>query len=117
MGKSQKTFLELCLKTVKGNSLSGIVEKITIEDSISNNYAYMLKQKGVKNIHFIDTCGLDHIDRGSGIKRHLNAMFTEYRDRKVEFDAIFYIKKLDAGKPTELQRILPLVYNACPGKP
>lgn len=45
MGKSEKVFLELCLKVVKGKSLSGIVEKIKIEDSISNNYAYILKQK------------------------------------------------------------------------
>lgn len=117
MGKSEKVFLELCLKVVKGKSLSGIVEKIKIEDSISNNYAYILKQKGLRKICFIDTCGLDHIERGLGIKKHLNQMFIEYSDNKVMFDAIFYIKKLDAGRPTELQRILPLLYNACPGKP
>lgn len=117
MGKKEKSFLELCLKVVKGKSLSGIVEEIKIEDSISNNYAYMLKQKGLRKICFIDTCGLDHIERGLGIKKHINQMFTEYNDNKVVFDAIFYIKKLDAGRPTELQRILPLLYNACPGKP
>lgn len=117
MGRSEKVFLELCLKVVKGKSLSGIVEKIKIEDSISNNYAYILKQKGLRKICFTDTCGLDHIERGLGIKKHLNQMFTEYSDNKVMFDAIFYIKKLDAGRPTELQRILPLLYNACPGKP
>lgn len=117
MGKREQVFLELCLKVVKGKSLSGIVEEIKIEDSISNNYAYMLKQKGLKKICFTDTCGLDHIERGLGIKQHLNQMFTEYSDNKVMFDAIFYIKKLDAGRPTELQRILPLLYNACPGKP
>lgn len=117
MKKREKGFLDLCLKVVKGRSLSGIVEKITIEDSISNNYAYMLNQKGIKKLCFIDTCGLDHIDRGMGIKSHLNQKFTDYKDNKVLFDAIFYIKKLDAGRPTELQRILPLLYNACPGKP
>lgn len=117
MGKREKVFLELCLKVVKGKSLSGIVEEIKIKDSISNDYAYMLKQKGLKKICFIDTCGLDHIERGLGIKKHLNQIFTEYSDNKVMFDAIFYIKKLDAGRPTELQRILPLLYNACPGKP
>lgn len=117
MGKKEKLFLDLCLKVVKGRSLSGVVEKIEIKDSISNNYAYMLKQKGLKEICFIDTCGLDHIERGLGIKRHLNQMFTEYKDNNVVFDAIFYMKKLDAGKPTELQRILPLLYDACPGKP
>lgn len=117
MGKKEIDFLELCLKVVKGRSLSGIVEKINIEDSISNNYAYMLKQKGIKKLCFIDTCGLDHIDRGMGIKSYLNKMFTEYKDDKIVFDAIFYIKKLDAGRPTELQRILPLLYSACPDKP
>lgn len=117
MGKREQVFLELCLKVVKGKSLSGIVEEIKIEDSISNNYAYMLKQKGLKKICFIDTCGLDHIERGLGIKKHINQMFTEYSDNKVVFDAIFYIKKLDAGRPTELQRILPLLYKGCPGKP
>lgn len=117
MEKKERNFLELCLKVVKGKSLSGIVEKIEIEDSISNNYAYMLKQKGIKKLYFIDTCGLDHIDRGLGIKSHLNQVFTEYKDNKVVFYAIFYIKKLDAGRPTELQRIFPLLYGACPGKP
>lgn len=68
MGKREKVFLELCLKVVKGKSLSGIVEEIKIKDSISNDYAYMLKQKGLKKICFIDTCGLDHIERGLGIK-------------------------------------------------
>lgn len=117
VGKREKVFLELFLKVVNGKSLSGIVEKITIEDSISNNYAYMLKQKGLRKICFTDTCGLDHIERGLGIKKHLNQMFIEYSDNNLMFDAIFYIKKLDAGRPTELQRILPLLYNACPGKP
>lgn len=117
MGKRERVFLELCLKVVKGRSLSGIVEKIKIEDSISNNYAYMLKQKGIRKLCFIDTCGLDHIERGIGIKSHLNQIFTEYKDNKIVFDSIFYIKKLDSGRPTELERILPLLYNACPGKP
>ena len=117
MGKVDEEFLELCLKVVKGRSLSGIVEEIKIADSISNNYAYMLKQKEINKLCFIDTCGLDHIDRGMGIKSHLNQMFTKYKDNKLVFDAIFYIKKLDAGRPTELQRILPLLYNVCPGKP
>lgn len=117
MGKKEIEFLELCLKVVKGRSLSGIVENIKIEDSISNNYAYMLKRKGIKKLCFIDTCGLDHIDRGMGIKSHFNQMFTEYKDNKIVFDAIFYIKKLDSGRPTELQRILPLLYGACPSKP
>lgn len=117
MGKRERVFLELCLKVVKGRSLSGIVEKIKIEDSISNNYACMLKQKGIGKLCFIDTCGLDHIERGIGIKSHLNQIFTEYKDNKIVFDSIFYIKKLDSGRPTELERILPLLYNACPGKP
>lgn len=117
MGKKEREFLELCLKVVKGRSLSGIVERIKIEDSISNNYVYMLKQKGIGKLCFIDTCGLDHIERGMGIKSHLNQMFTEYKDNKIVFDAIFYIKKLDSGRPAELQRILPLLYNACPSKP
>ena len=117
MKKADKEFLGLCLKVVRGRSLTGIVEKISIEDSISNNYVYMLRQKGLKKICFIDTCGLDHIERGMGIKRHLKQVFTEYKDNKIEFDAIFYIKKLDAGKPTELERIFPLLYNSCPGKP
>lgn len=117
MKNKDKEFLDLCLKVIKGKSLSGIIQKINIKDSISNNYAYMLKQKGINILRFIDTCGLDHIDRGTGVKRHLNKMFTDYKDNKIDFNAIFYIKKLDAGKPTELQKILPLLYNACPGKP
>lgn len=112
-----KTFIELCLKVVRGNSLSGVIEKIEIKDSISNNYAYMIKKKGIEQLRFIDTCGLDHIDRGNGLRRYLDKVFDEYKVNKVNFDAIFYIKKLDAGKPTELEKILPTLYTSCPGKP
>ena len=76
-----------------------------------------MNQKGIGKLCFIDTCGLDHIERGIGIKSHLNQIFTEYKDNKIVFDSIFYIKKLDSGRPTELERILPLLYNACPSKP
>lgn len=117
IGKKDKEFLDLCLKVINGKSLSGIIQKIIINDSISNKYAYMLKQKGINELRFIDTCGLDHIDRGMGIKSHLNKIFRMYKDNHIYFDTIFYIKKLDAGRPTELQKMLPVLYNACPGKP
>ncbi len=112
-----RQIIGLCLKVIGGSSLSGMVKKVHVIDLVSNNYALMVKRSGIKKIKLIDTCGLDHIERGSGIKRILLERYTEYKDNKIKLDAVFYLKKLDAGKPTELERILPILYNIEPDQP
>lgn len=113
----ERDVISLCLKVVNGNSLTGIVKQIEIEDMLSNKYALMVRRCGINNIKLRDTCGLDHIERGTGIKRYLTKKFLEYSDKGTKFNAIFYMKKLDAGKPVELERILPNIYSNVPDQP
>lgn len=112
----EKKLFSLCLKVQNGHSLTGIVKQIEIEDSFSNKYALMIKKCGIDNIRLLDTCGLDHIERGKGIKRYITEKFLEYEE-KYNLKAIFYVKKLDSGKPVELERILPIIYSIAPEQP
>lgn len=115
--EKERESISLCLKVMGGKSLTGMVKKINITDSISNEYALMVKRCGIDNLELIDTCGLDHIERGTGIKRLLQEKFSTYNEKRIGLDAVLYLKKLDAGKPTELERILPILYNIAPNQP
>lgn len=112
----EKEIIGLCLKVKEGKSLTSIVKQIEIEDVLSGKYALMIKRCGITNIRLLDTCGLDHIERGTGIKRYMLDKFLEYEE-KYNFKAIFYIKKLDSGKPVELERMLPIIYSIVPEHP
>lgn len=115
--EKEREIIGLCLKVAGGKSFTSMVEEIEITDAISNTYALMVKKCGIKSIRLIDTCGLDHIERGTGIKRLLVERFIKYSEKNIKFDAVFYLKKLDAGKPAELERILPILYNISPDQP
>ncbi len=117
ISEKERENISLCLKVTGGRSLTGMVKEINITDNLSNEYALMVKRCGITKLELIDTCGLDHIDRGTGIKRLLQEKFLTYRENRIRLDAIFYLKKLDAGKPTELERILPILYNIVPDQP
>lgn len=115
--EKEREIITLCLKVTSGKSLTGMIKQINIVDNISNNYVLMLKRCGIQRIKLIDTCGLDHIERGTGIKRLLQEKFSAYNEAGVKLDAVFYLKKLDAGRPAELERILPILYNIAPDQP
>lgn len=117
ISEKERENISLCLKVTGGKSLTGMVKKIDITDSISNEYALMVKRCGITNLELIDTCGLDHIERGTGIKRLLQKKFITYSENGIRLDAVFYLKKLDAGRPAELERILPILYNIAPDQP
>lgn len=117
ISEKEQENISLCLKVTGGKSLTGMVKKINITDSISDAYALMVKRCGIAKLELIDTCGLDHIERGNGIKRLLQEKFSTYSENRIRLDAVFYLKKLDAGKPTELERILPILYNIAPDQP
>jgi len=117
ISERERENISLCLKVTGGKSLTGMVKEINITDSISNEYALMVKRCGIARLDLIDTCGLDHIERGNGIKRVLQEKFSTYSENRIRLDAVFYLKKLDAGKPAELERILPILYNISPDQP
>lgn len=117
ISEKERENISLCVKVTGGKSLTGMVKEINITDSISNKYVLMVKKCGVERLELIDTCGLDHIERGTGIKRLLQEKFSTYSEKRIRLDAVFYLKKLDAGKPTELERILPILYNIAPDQP
>ncbi|PYE49364.1 hypothetical protein HUB98_04060 [Paenibacillus barcinonensis] len=131
MDGKQQQLLSKCLKTVatpminsgiRIDSLTSVIKKVTISDSFSNNYALMLDDLDIQSLTFIDTHGLDHIEKGVSKKRLLKDFFSEQKENREKnlssakqgIDAVFYLKKLDAGRPTELDYIVPLIYEVEP---
>lgn len=96
------------LRVINGESITSMVSKITIVDSFSNEYAWIMDKLMIKELCFIDTCGLDHIETGETSKDILKKVFEKHNDN---IKAIIYLKKLDSGRPTELERIIPTIYK------
>ncbi len=107
-----KSFISRCMRKVGRDSLSGIIESISIVDSFSNDYALSLHQNKMNHLMFFDTCGLDHIERGNQtiyFRNLFNEIKQEKEGQSKPIDAIIYIKKLDSEKPTELETTLPVL--------
>lgn len=108
----EKSLITKCMRKVGGNSLSGIIENISVRDSFSNDYALRLRQNKMNHLLFYDTCGIDHIERGNQtiyFRNLFNKIKGNKRNAYRSIDAIIYIKKLDSGKPTELETTLPII--------
>ena len=60
----KRELLIKCLKIHEGDSISALIDKIEIHDSLSNDYSYILDSLGLTKIKLIDTKGLDHIEEG-----------------------------------------------------
>lgn len=131
----KQELLSKCLKTVaipinrekqnldiRIDSLTSMIKKVAIVDSFSNDFALMFDDLDIKSITFVDTYGLDHIEKGVSKKRLLKDFFSEQKENrerglntaKQGIDAVFYLKKLDSGRPTELDYIIPLIYEVEP---
>lgn len=89
---------------------------------VSDEYAAILKDLHIGTLQFIDTCGLDHT--GAADQQELKDRLYEacyyYNERgriKLEDISVFYLKKLDSGKPDELRQILPSVREVFPAAP
>ncbi|MBB6624818.1 hypothetical protein H7E67_15365 [Clostridium gasigenes] len=108
---TEHTILDRALKVVNGESISSIISKVNIFDSFSSKYSMIMDRLMIKELTFIDTCGLDHIDNGEVHKEKLIKVFNEKNNN---IKTIFYVKKLDSGKPTELERIIPKIYEVQP---
>lgn len=107
MNSSEKNILSKCLKVVDGQSLTSLISEIKIYDNISQEYVMIFDMLQIKRVRFIDTCGLDHVEKGEASKEIINKILAEYKDN---IKTIFYVKKLDSGRPTELEKIIPNVY-------
>lgn len=111
----EKNFLSKCMRKVNEDSLTSLVKEIVIYDSFANEYALDLKRKAIEQISFYDTCGIDHINRGN-YRIVFQEIFNEVAKDGI-VDGIIYVKKLDSGKPVELNNILPILnslQSACP---
>lgn len=121
--------LQKCLKVAKDGSFTGIVQNVTIQDKISDMYASILKKLEIDILTIVDTCGLDHVTvwNKKELKRQVERLYTDYvkrwemnKEKRTECmkeTGILYIKKLDSGKPDELQSILPIVRQIIPSTP
>lgn len=105
---NNKQKISRALKVVDGESVTAFVNKVEIYDNFSNSYALIMERLKLKEVTLIDTCGLDHIETGEVPEKIVIDLFTNYN---FDIKTIFYIKKLDSGKPTELEKIIPTIYS------
>lgn len=113
--------VSFCLQVKDKMSLTGVVDFVHIKDSISNEYSFIIDDLCVSNFRIIDTYGIDHSDINNNQNQALSDILYSLQDKNiVYFDsnlAVIYIKKLDAGKPTELKTIIPQLYKLLPQSP
>lgn len=107
--KEERAWITRCLRKVGNDSLTSIVRKVEIEDSISNEYAYALNKQKVKSLLLYDTCGIDHVSR-SNYRLQLQKLLDEIKSKRLsKIDGVIYLKKLSSEKPTELEMMLPII--------
>ena len=97
------------LKVVDGFSLTSMLSKVVIEDKFNNRYSWIMDNLKIKEVCLIDTCGLDHVEKGEPPVEIIKEAFSKRND---DIKTVFYIKKLDSGRPTELEQIIPAIYKA-----
>ena len=115
----EKIVLAKCLRVVKKESYTGIVQSVEIKDKVSDAYAILLKKMSIRSITLLDTCGLNHVENDGTSLMKVRNVVTQYRDAGIGFEdvAVLYIKKLDAGRPDELRNIIPVIVRALPKAP
>ncbi|SFD08448.1 hypothetical protein [Butyrivibrio sp. YAB3001] len=117
----QRSFLMYSLQKKGKNSLTGMVDSVTISDSVSNEYAFIFDDLKISKLNMIDTYGLDHADWNADKNNVLSDMvYSLNEDNILKFDsnlAVVYVKKLDSGKPTELHNIIPSIFELIPMAP
>ena len=121
--KKISDLLPLCLQVKNERSLTGIVDYVNINDSISNEYSFIIDDLGISKLQLFDTYGLDHANWDKDKGNVLSSILYDLQDKE-ELDfkfnsdlAVLYIKKLDSGKPTELKAIIPQIYKMIPQAP
>lgn len=120
LSSKDKEFLNLCARSRHTKSLSAFVKYIEVRDSYYHEYAIPVYESGRNEMLLVDTCGLDHIDKGKGnrftlservrqIKRKLEEESKSSSKSKYELNNLIYVKKLDAGRPTEVSDIFAYI--------
>ena len=108
--------LNLCVRSIHTKSLSAFVKYIEVRDSYYYEYAVPVYESGRNEMLLIDTCGLDHIDKGKGNRFTLSERVKQIKKKleekdklKYELNNLIYVKKLDAGRPTEISDIFAYI--------
>ena len=120
LSKTDEDWLALCLQKKDDKSLTGILKYVKIKDCVSDEYALLLKELRISQLKILDTYGLDHVEWGSDAKNVLHDIRYRYEDEKeidVKDMGILYLKKLDSGRPDELPKVLPCIYEVIPQAP
>ena len=114
----EKNIIARFMRKVGKDSLTSIVSAVNVYDRISDTYAYEIYRYNINCLRIYDTCGYDHIER-QNLNVYFRTLFNEIKDikkdknghetQKRHVDAIIYVKKLDSEKPTELEKMLPII--------
>ena len=122
INQEKRKLLQQCLQVTAWGSLTGIINFVRIYDMVSDEYAYVLAELGIKTLQLVDTCGLDHIEYydKQKLKNILYENLYYYNGNKMvrlSDISVLYVKKLDSGKPDELRTVLPCVREVFPASP
>lgn len=121
--------LQKCLKVTREGSFTGIIQSVAIKDKISDLYAVILDKLEIDMLTIVDTCGLDHVTiwNEKDLEKQVARLYADYvkkwerseenQHKWMMETGILYIKKLDSGKPDELNSILPIVRKIIPATP
>lgn len=115
MTLKEKELINICVRSSNKKSLSAFIDHIEVEDSYYCEYAVPIYESRHNETLLIDTCGLDHIDKGKGNRFTLKERVEHIKQRlqdssdKYHLNNIIYLKKLDAGKPTEISDIFAYI--------
>lgn len=113
MTLKDKRLINLCVRTDHKKSLSAFVNYIEVKDSYYYEYAVPIYESRHNEVLLIDTCGLDHIDKGKGNRYTLAERVRDIKNKlkkeKYDLNNIIYLKKLDSGKPTEISDIFAYI--------
>lgn len=100
------------LKVCKGNSLTGFVKAVTIEDRVSDEYIRCFQENDLHTLTLLDTYGLDHMAQLT--TQALEQRLWELSSENTDANFIFYIRKLGTDAPSDLESIIPNIYTADP---
>lgn len=113
--------LSKCLQQKNNSSLTGIINYVEIIDSISNEYAFILDDLEIDELTIVDSVGIDHdsyyTESENVLSKNLDKLIENNLISFTSDSAVIFLKKLDAGKPTELKNIIPLIFNKVPQSP
>lgn len=122
MDEEKRRVLQKCLQVTPQGSLTGVVNYVTVDDMVSDDYAVILEDLKIRVLQLVDTCGLDHvgINDQQQLRNRLYDTLYYYNENiriKLEDISVLYMKKLDSGKPDELRQVLPCVREVFPASP